>query len=507
MDERAEHPSVEPSVGACAPLGEAKWLLDCLPWLVLLLAALAFARTLGFGFVNWDDGMHLLGNPAVVGTGDARDRWLTPSLGYAVPVTVLSYRLEYLVAGSSPWIYHATNLLLHLGVCGLLYGLGRRLGLGKAGASLAMLFFGLHPVVAEPVSWISGRKELLAALFGLLATYCYVGAAAARRAWATLLATLFFALAAFSKPSVLALPLVWLLLRAERPRARVLSVVPAVAVALSAAALSWLGQSRAGAVHGFSSAWVWAREVHYALGYHLGLALFVQHPLAKHIPAQMPPWFDPAVDLFPVGIGLLVWLWLRRLDDGPRRTARAGLLFAAAAYLPSSGLAPLNRYLADSYVYLPLIGLAWLAGVGLESLRPMIRPAWRCLGVLAVAVTLLLAATAACAVWRDSVALWQTVFARYPDSPQVCVNLGNGYFEQGKLQTALRVYEHCHQRFGPGQSTKNRAVTLFGLGRYAEANRLFEQLLAETPADPVVRKYLGLLGAAAQPVGAGSPGR
>jgi protein O-mannosyl-transferase len=490
VDEQAEHPSVEQRVGALSP--PRKRLLDYLPWLVLGLVALAFLPTLGFGFVNWDDGMHVLGNPAVVGTGALRDRWLTPSLGYPVPVTVLSYRLEYLLAGGSPWLYHATNLLLHLGICGLLYGLGRRLGLGKTGASVAMLFFGLHPVVAEPVSWISGRKELLAALFGLLATYGFLGT---RRARAVLLATAFFALAAFSKPSVLALPLAWFFLRAERPRTRVLLVLPALLVAAAAATLTWLGESRVGAVHSFTSPWAWAREIHYALGYHLGLGFLVQHPLAKHIPARMPPWFEPAVDLFPVGIGLLLWLWLRRMAEGQRRVARLGLLFALAAYLPSSGLAQLTRYLADSYVYLPLAGLAWLVGASIESVLPVIRPLWRWLGGLAVAVTLLLAAMATSAVWRDSVTLWQTVLARYPDSPQVCVNLGNGYFEQGKLETALYVYELCHQRFGPGQSTKNRAITLFGLGRYAEAKQLFEQLRVQAPSDPAVRKYLGLLGA------------
>jgi tetratricopeptide (TPR) repeat protein len=491
VDDTAEPPSAESHGDARHPR------LAYLPWLVLGLVALAFAPTLGFGFVNWDDGMHVLGNPAVVGTGSARDRWLTPALGYPVPVTVLSYRLEYLLAGASPWIYHATNLLLHLGICGLLYGLGRRLGLGKAGASFAMLCFGLHPVVAEPVSWISGRKELLAALFGLLATYVFVGASAAspRRAWATLLATGCFALAVLAKPSGLALPLAWLFLRGGRPRARVASVLPAGVVAALAATLTWLGESRVGALRPISSPWAWAREIHYALGYHLGLALFVQHPLAKHIPAQMPPGFDPAVDLFPVGVGLLLWLWLRRMEEGQRRVARLGLLFAVAAYLPSSGLARLTRYLADSYVYLPLVGLAWLVGASLESVLPRIRPLWRWLGGPAVALTLLFAAMTTSSVWRNSATLWQTVSTRYPDSPQVCVNLGNAYFEQGRLETALHVYEHCNRRFGPGQSTKNRAITLFGLGRHAEAKRLFEELQVQSPGDPVVRKYLGRLGA------------
>jgi tetratricopeptide (TPR) repeat protein len=493
VEEQASYRSTEP--GARAPSRRDQGLPAYLPSLILALIALGFARTLGFGFVNWDDGTHVLGNPAVVSTGGMRERWLTPSLGYAIPVTVASYRVEYLLAGATPWVYHATNLLLHLGVCGLVYRLGRRLGLGRPGASLALLFFGLHPVVVEPVSWISGRKDLLAALFGLSATLCYLGAAEApaRRWRATLLATLLFALAAFAKPSVLTLPLAWALLGPERAKARWWRVLPALLVAASAAVLSWVGESQVGAVHATASPWVWARELLFALGYHLGLALFVQPPLAKHIPAQMPPWFDPAVDLLPLGIGLLTWLWLRRLDDRARRAARSGLLFAIMAYLPSSGVVPLTRYLADSYVYLPLVGLAWFAGASWESLLPAIRPVWRWAGAGAIAASLLLASSTTATTWRGSVALWQTVWQRYPDSPEVCLNLGNAYFERAEIATALRIYERCSRQFGPGHFAKNRAIALFSLGRRAEAARLFERLAVDHPDDPVIHRYLGQL--------------
>ena len=475
---------------------EGERRLKYLPWLVMILVAIAFSRTPWFDFVNWDDGLHVFANPAVVGPGEARDRWLTPSLGYAIPVTVASYRLEYLLVGASPWLYHATNLLLHLGVCGLLYGLGRRLGLGRLGASCAMLFFGLHPVVAEPVSWVSGRKDLLAAVLGLAATWGFLAASARpeRRARAMLGAVALFALAAFSKPSVLALPLAWLWLASGRMRVRCLLAVPAMAVALAITMLSWLGQSRVGAVHASPSPLVWAREVYYALGYHLGLAFMVQQPLAKHIPAVMPPWFDPAVDLFPFGVGLLAWLWLGRMESRSRQVARFGLLFAGMAYLPSSGIAPLTRYLADSYVYLPLAGLAWAVGASAETVLPRVRAAWRWTGGIAAVLALLLASSAASLSWHDGISLWQTVYQRYPDSPQVCLNLGNAHFELGGFQAALDIYERCSSRFGPDHFAKNHAISLFMVGRTQEARQLFQHLRARYPGDPVVHKYLRFLG-------------
>ena len=496
MGDRTDNQPAGTTAGNRATPGAEPKHLRFLPGLVLVLITLGFLPSVGFDFVNWDDDIHVYANPTVLGTASARDRWLTPSLGYPIPLTVASYRIEYQLVGASPWLYHTTNLLLHLGVCGLLYGLARRIGLGKVGASFALLFFGLHPVVAEPVSWISGRKDLLAALLGLAATWWFLGASARpERRWrAAIGSTVLFALAACSKPSVLALPLAWALARSERSIRHWRMALPAVVMAVALAAFSWLGQSHVGALHASGSPVGWARELLYALGYHLGLALFIQQPLAKHIPAHMPPWFDPSVDLFPLGIGLLTWILLRRMADRPGRAARFGLLFAVAAYLPSSGIVPLTRYLADCYVYLPLAGLAWLVGAAVETIRPFLRPLWRWAGGCAAALVLLVACTTTSMAWSNGITLWATVYQRYPDSPQVCLNFGNAYSERGRLETALRIFERCTVRFGPDHFAKNRAIALYLVGRKQEARGLFQDLHARDPNDPVVRKYLGFLG-------------
>jgi protein O-mannosyl-transferase len=495
LDDQTAPPSSESSALSHSAQLQAARILAALPWIFLTLVAVAFLPSLGFAFVNWDDDLHVLANPAVLGTGGARDLWLTPSLGYVIPVTVASYRLEYLIVGDSPWPYHATNLLLHLCVCGLLYRIGRRLGLGKVGASFALLVFGLHPVVAEPVSWISGRKDLLATLFGLATSWAFLGSTdPPQRRWrAAMLGTALFSLAALSKPSVLALPFLWVLSRSERSGRSMVMALPSMLVAAAMACLSWLGQSRAGALHAFASPLVWAREILYSLGYHLGLACFVQQPLAKHIPARMPPSFDPAVDILPIGLGLLLWLGLRRMDERLGRVARFGLLFAALAFLPSSSVAPLKRFLADSYVYLPLAGVAWLAGAGVETLLPRLRPAWRWAAGLATTVVLLLACSTTSAAWSNSVTLWKPVYQRYPDSPQVCLNYGNAYFERGQVETALGIYDHCTSEFGPDHFAKNRAIALFMVGRRQESRALFQKLRTQYPNDLVIRKYLAFL--------------
>jgi tetratricopeptide (TPR) repeat protein len=122
-----------------------------------------------------------------------------------------------------------------------------------------------------------------------------------------------------------------------------------------------------------------------------------------------------------------------------------------------------------------------------------LRRAWAWTSGLAATAVLFFAATTTSTAWHDSVALWSSVYARYPDSPQVCLNFGNAFFERGKPETALGLYERCSRQFGPDHFARNRAVTLYVLGRHGEAEPIFRQLARRFPDDAVVRKYLGYL--------------
>ncbi|HTM45679.1 MAG TPA: hypothetical protein VL137_12025, partial [Polyangiaceae bacterium] len=149
-------------------------LLRWLPLaLVLALALVVFGPSLGFEFVEWDDPTFLTQNPLVIDAPhqSALDELLTPNLGYPIPFTVLTYRVENALFGvSNAAPYHFTNVLLHLLGIGLLYAVARRLKLSPVASAFAAAVFGLHPAVAESVSWVTGRKDLLmtAATLGAL---------------------------------------------------------------------------------------------------------------------------------------------------------------------------------------------------------------------------------------------------------------------------------------------------------------------------------------------------
>jgi hypothetical protein len=199
-----------------------------LPSLTAALAFLAFLPTLQATFVNWDDETSFLTNTAYRGLGWAQLRWMltTTFLGHWSPLTWMTWNLNYVAGGLDPWGYHLGNLLLHSANVALLWLVARRLlAIGSsaaitssavaAGATIAALVWGLHPLRAEAVAWASARRDVLCGLFYLLAVLAYLrgvarGAGIERRCWALSLGA--FAAALSSKTIAMTLPLTLLLL-------------------------------------------------------------------------------------------------------------------------------------------------------------------------------------------------------------------------------------------------------------------------------------------------------
>lgn len=475
--------------------------------LVLTAIALPFVPTLGFRFVRWDDHLHVFENPLVLHPHAARwlDHLTTPGLGYPTPITVLTYRLEAALFGlDHPGAFHATNTLLHLAVCALAFGLARRIGLGLAGAALATLAFGLHPACVEPVSWISGRKDLLALAFSLGAVTLALPGAVGRDPPARRVASVaLFALALLCKPVSAYVALMVVAVRAvaappgERPAWRELTRMAAPYLALVAAAVpvALLGQRSIGALQARAPG-LYLRDIWYALGFHLRLVGLVEEPTAKYLPPHPAP-FDARVDLAPLVFVALAFALVRWLPRDRRPVALLGLAWAVAAYLPSSNLLPLTRFLADSYMYGSILGLGWALGAAFDHWIAGAGRHARALGAAvpaATAVLLGMLTFASSARYRNSLTLWSHVSERYPADARVCRNLALAWYDVAGAREALAAFDRCIARFGPELFEMNRAEALYLLDRLDESELWFvlaaRRLRASgAPPDPKLAYY------------------
>src|SRR2546421_8231801 len=189
----------------------------------LVLAVLAvFAVGLRNEFVQWDDYNNLVDNPHFRGLGWAQITWMftTTLMGHYIPLTWLTFGLDYVIWGMQPAGYHFTNLVLHAANAALFYWVSRRVLTAaapaagetalRAGAAVAALFFAVHPLRAESVAWATERRDLLSGrlfLTYILTYLCAGNAAAPRRGRLPALSLPASSVAVLAESIVMALPL------------------------------------------------------------------------------------------------------------------------------------------------------------------------------------------------------------------------------------------------------------------------------------------------------------
>ncbi len=180
---------------------------------ILSITFLTFASTIGHEFTNWDDPVYVINNPSI--------RTLTPQAilghfqqtltGIYVPLTTLSFALEYSVAQLDPSIYHFNNILIHMAVVALVFLFAHQCGLSLVASGIAALVFGIHPMHVESVAWITERKDVLYSFFYML-SLCSYWRYLQNQNKATFGMTVFWGLLSMlAKPMAVSLPLILLL--------------------------------------------------------------------------------------------------------------------------------------------------------------------------------------------------------------------------------------------------------------------------------------------------------
>ena len=172
-------------------------------------------QTRSFDFVAMDDLVYVSDNPHVLtGINLANLAWSVTTFhaGYWIPLTWLSFMLDAQIFGAHASGYHVTNLLLHVINTLLVFALLIRATGSQARSAFVAALFALHPLHVESVAWITERKDVLSTLFGLLSIYAYVRSATTGRRWELILSFLLFVMSLASKPTLVTLPFVFLLL-------------------------------------------------------------------------------------------------------------------------------------------------------------------------------------------------------------------------------------------------------------------------------------------------------
>lgn len=489
---------------------------------VVLVTFVTFAPALRNDFVNWDDPEMVVYNDGIRGLGLTQIRWAFTTFHSSLyhPLTWLSFSAEYVVWGVDPWGYHFTNILLHALNAGLMFLLARRLiaiALGESGrvapsgAAFAAVLFALHPLRAEPVAWVTARRDLLAAFFVLLALLAYIRAVAgpeprissdpahpdrADRRWLAL-AAVFSLAAALSKAISMTLPLVLVVLdayplrRLGRGRGVWLEKVPFAVIAAATAAVAVWGVGR----EEFTPLAAYGVLARLAMAAH-SFAFYAWKtivPVGLSPVYEIPPSLDPFAVRFLVSAATMAVLTAGVIALHRRAPAVAA---AWACYLipilPVSGLTHAGHQLAyDRYSYLPSIALMTAAGGGVGVvLRAWRRGRLRAPVVAALCLALLVVASAwghlarrQVAIWHDSETLWTAAIARDPACSVCRAGLGIAFRRDGRIDEAERELRHALAlkanipvaKLHLALLLNDRAADLADAGQHGEAVALFTE--------------------------------
>ena len=191
------------------------WLASFACLVLVAITWLVFGQTLGHDFVNFDDHWYVYENPSItrgLSVDGVIGAFTHTHAGNWHPLTTISHMLDCQLFGLKAGGHHFTNVLLHsIGVV-LLFLVLRQMTDGLWQSAFVASLFAIHPLHVESVAWISERKDVLSALFFMLTLFAYVHYARAPSVRRYLAVAFVLALGLMSKPMLVTLPFVLLLL-------------------------------------------------------------------------------------------------------------------------------------------------------------------------------------------------------------------------------------------------------------------------------------------------------
>jgi len=450
-----------------------------------------------FGFVNIDD-------PYFVTSNSHIKKGLTPEvLGWAfsktyddywMPLSRLSFMMDYRLYGLNAGGYHFHNLVLHILSTLMLFWLFHRMTGEIWKSAFVAAFFALHPLHVEPVAWVSERKGLLNAFFWILTLCLYVRYTEKPAAGKYLLVILCFILAMMSKPTVIAMPFImmfldrWPLDRYKTVRGNpvlwqlkekgpfiILSSIFSVITIFfthdrpSAEYLPLTGRIANAAVSyaAYLEKTFWPRD------------MAVYYPF----PGQIPFIHFAGAVLLIILISAALIIYVKRVPY-----LYTGWFWFVISLAPVIGIFQISLAapfaMTDRYHYLPSIGIAAGLAWGMSALFSRHSPLRKILFPAAAFFLILMAAITwhQCRYWKNSVMLFSRAVQVTRDNALAYNNLAFALMEEGKTREAIIHYSRAI-RIAPGNvmAYTNRGNAYAVLGENSLAIEDYNEAIRREP--------------------------
>jgi tetratricopeptide (TPR) repeat protein len=422
------------------------------PWLPLLLllgaTALTYYGSLANEFVAFDDDKSIwynehLKHPSLRGIFGEQ------LVGMYVPVTSLVYTIVYQLFGEKASAFHGVSLLVHLLNVVLVFRLMLRIQDRSWAAFFVALMFGIHPMLAEPVGWVSALSTLMFSFFYLLALHAFVSFLDGKGKKYYWLALGTFVVAGFSKSAAATLPLLLVALDWWRNDKISVSTIaqkwPFWLVSVGLIALTFLTRTAEGHTIGGTASFTSVDRL-----FMISQTLFF-YPFKLLIPFHYSIFY-PFVKtdggwrydyyLALPAVLMLGW-WILQNWRKKREIVFGFALYALplCLMLPivSVGTAEMRN---DRYAYLPCIGIFYLLMLLLEKIKPTLLRYGLLAGISVLFATQTMQQSR---VWKDGTALFKNCVDKTPDAALCQCNLGYSELLSRQFEASIKHYSNALQ--------------------------------------------------------------
>ena len=474
--------------------------------LLVILVYGSFNVILENGFITFDDPLYIVKNQNIL-SGFSIDslKWAfqTTHTGNWIPLTWLSHMLDVELFGDNPGSHHRTNLIIHCINALLVFLLLDKMTRSMWASFLAALLFSIHPLRVESVAWVSERKDVLCALFGLLSIGAYVSYTQRKTIVMYCLTGIFLILGLMSKSMLVTWPFVFLLLdywplqrlgepeihqkipdhpSKPSPKLVLLEKIPFVCIAFIFCVIAYQAQKAGGAVANIA-------------GY--PLALRIENPLQSYLSylkliffphslGLLYPLTPKSVTLCKAIFSLFTLLGLTSIFFCFRKQKSylwTGWLWFLGTLVPVLGLVQIGtQSLADRYTYIPGIGISIMIAFLIRDAACRGRFAKGVLltGTILVICTLIFLTQIQCSYWKDSMTLYRHTLNVTDNNYIMHINYGDVLANNKQFDDALVQFQQAHEIIPVlAEPLEKMAYVNLDKGNYQKAVHYLRQALTK----------------------------
>ena len=470
---------------------------------------MVFAQTLRYDFVNYDDPRYVYQNARITrGINFANVAWAFSHIHSENwhPLTTITHMLDCHLHGLNAGWHHFTNVLLHCLAVVLLFVALERMTCALWRSAFVSAVFAVHPLHVESVAWIAERKDVLSAFFFMLTLLAYFHYTRARSIGRHLTVALVVALGLMSKPMLVTLPFVLLLLdywplgRFEAHRSNtgrqvlqlILEKIPLIALSAVSSFVTFLAQR--GAIG-------WTEQLPVSARISNALVAYVIYIRQMFWPTRLAVFYPHPENRLPVleiSLAFIVLVGITAAACVFRKKApyfMTGWFWYLGMLVPVIGLVQVGwQGHADRYTYLPQIGLYITVTWAVTDLTRSWRFQRMALGVAALIVVgaLTWRGWLQTSYWRDSETLFTHALAVTSNNDVALNNLGIIFLEKGQLDDAIsKLQAAIDLRPENAPAHDNLAKALLKKGQVAEAMVHYRKFLEIEPENVEARNTLG----------------